>query len=82
MQAKGGNERECVIYMAINTKGKRKIVVNDKIYYWYVRVEEDGSHRIHILTEDKKVNRVYPMFDTEVSVAPEDIRKIIERDGL
>ena len=68
--------------MAINTKGKRKIVVNDKIYYWYVRVEEDGSHRIHILTEDKKVNRVYPMFDTEVSVAPEDIRKIIERDGL
>ena len=41
--------------MAINTKGKRKIIFKNKIYYWFVRVEEDGSHRIHILTEDKKI---------------------------
>ena len=41
--------------MAIYTKGKRKIVFNDAIYYWFVRIEKDGSHRIHILTEDKKL---------------------------
>ena len=47
--------------MAINTKDKRKIVFNDTIYYWFVRIEKDGSHRIHILTEDKKINRGYPV---------------------
>lgn len=66
--------------MAINTKGKRKIIFKNKIYYWFVRVEEDGSHRIHILTEGKKINRVYPVFDAEVPVTPENIRKILEND--
>ena len=66
--------------MAINTKGKRRIIFKNIIYYWFVRVEEDGSHRIHILTEDKKINRVYPVFDAEVPVTPENIRKILEID--
>ena len=65
--------------MAINTKGKRKIVINDEIYYWFVRSEKDGSHRIHIMTEDKKVNRVYPMVDTEVPVTPGYICKLLEK---
>ena len=65
--------------MAINTKGKRKIVFNDEIYYWFVRIEKDGSRRIHILTEDKMVNRVYPMVDTEVSVTPAYICKLLEK---
>lgn len=60
--------------MSINAKGKRKIVVNDEIYYWFVRVEKDGSHRIHILSEDKRFNTVYPMIDT-----PADIRKLLEK---
>ena len=70
------------IDMSINTKGKRKLIFNDKVYYWYVKVEKDGSHRIHILAEDKKVNKVYPMFDTEVPVTPEYICKIIENNGI
>lgn len=65
--------------MSINAKGKRKIVVNDEIYYWFVRVEKDGSHRIHILSEDKRFNTVYPMIDTEVAVTPADIRKLLEK---
>ena len=64
--------------MAVNTKGKRKIVVNGKVYYWFVRIEKDGSHRIHILTEDKKFISVSPMPDTEISVTPAYICKILE----
>ena len=63
--------------MSINAKGKT--VVNDEIYYWFVRVEKDGSHRIHILSEDKRFNAVYPMIDTEVAVTPADIRKLLEK---
>lgn len=65
--------------MSINVKGKRKIVVNDEIYYWFARVEKDGSHIIHILSEDKRFNAVYPMIDTEVAVTPADIRKLLEK---
>ena len=66
----------------INKKGKRKIIFKDKEYYWFVRVEKDGSHRIHIMTEDKKINLAFPMFDTEVAVTPADICKILEKEGL
>lgn len=65
--------------MAINTKGKRKIVVDDEQFYWFVRIEKNGSHRIHIMSEDKKFNVEYPMVDTEVAVTPSDIRKIIDK---
>lgn len=63
--------------MAINTKGKRKIVVDGEVFYWFVGIEKNGSHRIHIMSEDKKFNEVYPMLDTEVAVTPSDIREII-----
>jgi hypothetical protein len=68
--------------MTINTKGKRKLVYKDKIYYWFVKIEKNGSHRIHIMTEDKKVNKVYPMVDTEVPVTPEYICKLLEHDDI
>jgi hypothetical protein len=67
--------------MAINKTGKRKIVVDGKEYYWFVRVENDGSHRIHIITDDKKINLVYPMPDTEASVTPEYISRLLEMNG-
>ena len=67
--------------MAVNTKGKRKLVINGAVYYWFVRIERDGSHRIHILTADKKVNIVCPTADTEVPVTPLYIRKILEKSG-
>ena len=64
--------------MAINLKGKRKIIFNDEVYYWFVKAEKDGSHKIHIMTEDKKIKKEYPMFDTEVPVTPAYIRKLLE----
>lgn len=67
--------------MAINTKGKRKIIFNNEVYYWFVKIEKDGSHRIHILTEDKKINRVYLMVDTEVSVTPSYICKLLDNEN-
>ena len=41
------------------------------------KIEKNGDHRIHIMSEDKKFNEVYPMLDTEVAVTPSDIREII-----
>lgn len=62
----------------VSKKGRRKIVCGDKVYYWYVRVTED-SHRIMIISEDKKVRISAPFRDTEVSVAPGTVREIIEK---
>ena len=52
----------------ISKKGKRKVVYEDKVFYWFVRANSDGIPKIHILSEDKKINLEYPLFDREVSV--------------
>lgn len=44
---------------------KRKIVYEGTNYYWYVRVNERG-HRVHIISDDKKVHLEYPFLDTEI----------------
>lgn len=46
-------------------KNKRKIVYEGTNYYWYVRVNERG-HRVHIISDDKKVHLEYPFLDTEI----------------
>jgi len=38
--------------MAVNAKGKRKIVVNEKIYWWFVVVDGHGTFA-HIIANDK-----------------------------
>lgn len=63
--------------VVISKKGKRKITVNGKIYFWFVTINEKG-HRIHILTEDKKVNREFPFMDTEVPVTPQEVAHLIK----
>jgi len=55
-------------------KNKRKIEYEGTCYYWYVSVNNDG-HKVHILSEDKKVHLEYPFLDTEIPVTPQDIRK-------
>ena len=62
----------------VSKKGKRKIVYDDRVYYWYVRVTE-GSHRIHIVSEDKKIRICSPFCDTEESVTPATVRGILEK---
>lgn len=58
----------------VSGKNKRKLEYEGKNYYWYVRVNDHG-HRVHIISEDKKIHLEYPFIDTEVSVTPQVIRK-------
>lgn len=57
----------------VSGKNKRKIVYEETDYYWYVSVNEHG-HRVHIISDDKKVHLEYYFLDTEVPVTPQDIR--------
>ena len=36
----------------ISEKNKRKIIYNDTVFYWYIKIDDKG-HRIHMLSEDK-----------------------------
>lgn len=58
----------------VSKKNKRKIEYGGMRYYWYVRVNRFG-HRVHILSDDKKVHLEYPFPDTEISITPQEIRK-------
>lgn len=62
----------------VSKKNKRKIEYEGNCYYWYVRINERG-HRVHIVSENKKVHLEYPFLDTEVPVTPWDVRKFLER---
>ena len=62
----------------VSKKGKRKIAYAGKIFYWFVRANDKGKIRIHILSEDKKTNLEYPLFDLEVPVTPSYIRRILD----
>lgn len=59
-------------------KGKRKIEYEGNVFYWFVRADDNGNIRIHILSEDKKINLEYPPFDSEVSVTPAYIRMLLD----
>ncbi|MEO3944863.1 hypothetical protein [Gorillibacterium sp. CAU 1737] len=51
----------------LNAKGKRKLEFRGSHYYWYIKLH-DGTPKIHILSEDKKVQLCYG-FDKELSIA-------------
>lgn len=57
---------------------KRKIEYEGNIFYWFVRADDNGRLRIHILSEDKKINLEYPPFDSEVPVTPSYIRRLLD----
>lgn len=59
-------------------EGKRKIEYEGNIFYWFVRADDNGRLRIHILSEDKKINLEYPPFDSEVPVTPSYIRRLLD----
>ncbi len=61
----------------ISTKEKRKIVHEGSTFYWYVRSDGAGILRIHIMSEDKRINLEYPLFDSEVPVTPSYIRYLL-----
>ena len=62
----------------ISTKGKRKVVFQEETYYWYIKKNTAGSPRIHISSEDKKVQLEYG-FDREIAVDNGYIRGLLER---
>ena len=62
----------------VSKKVKRKIVYEGKIFFWFVRTNDDGNLRIHILSEDKKINLEHPPFDSEVPVMPSYIRRLLD----
>lgn len=63
----------------ISKKGKRKIEYDDNIFYWYVRKNPEGNPRIHILSEDKRINLEFAPFDSEIPVTPKEIKAKLER---
>lgn len=61
----------------VSKKSTRKLEYEGNNYYWYVRVDDLG-HKVHIMSEDKKLHLVYPFTDTEVPVTSQDIRKHLQ----
>lgn len=59
-------------------KNKRKIVFNNSVFYWYVRID-DSCHRLHIISDDKKIHLVYPFIDTEMPVTPQLVIECLRR---
>lgn len=62
----------------ISKKGKRRFQYGGQSFFWFVRADNTNTRRIHILSEDKKVNLEYPLFDSEVPVTPSYIRYLLE----
>lgn len=62
----------------ISKKGKRKLVYEEKIFYWFVRVNSIGIPKIHILSEDKKINLEYPLFDKEIPATTAYIKHLLK----
>lgn len=58
----------------VSKNGKRKIEYKGGVYYWYVRIV-NNEHRVHIMSDDKKVKLDYPFFDSEIPITPQVIRQ-------
>ncbi|RHR49404.1 hypothetical protein DWX10_21970 [Clostridium sp. AF18-27] len=63
----------------ISKKGKRRMEYNGAVYYWFVRKNREGVPRIHILSEDKKVNLEFPLFDSEASTTRQEIERLLKQ---
>lgn len=64
--------------MAVSPKRKRKLLIDDTLFYYFIRKNNDGIPRLHIISDDKKINLERPLFDTEVPVLKSYIYKIIK----
>lgn len=56
-------------------KGKRKLEYNGNVFYWFVRKNHLGVPRIRILSENKKINLEYPLFDTEIAATKKEVER-------
>lgn len=62
----------------VSKKGKRRMEYNGIIFYWFIKKNLSGIPKIHILSEDKKINLEYSLFDTEVSTTKKEIEKLLK----
>lgn len=62
----------------VSKKGKRKIEYNGNIFFWFVRRNSLGISKIHILSEDKKINLQYPLFDMGISTMQKEIERLLK----
>ena len=62
----------------VSKKGKRKIQYGDQIFFWFIRTNNTKSKRIHILSDDKRINLEYPFFDSDVPVTPSYIKCLLD----
>lgn len=60
-------------------RGKRKLIYNETVFYWYVRKNLEGIPRVHILSEDKQINLELAPFDKELPVTPKEIKESLKR---
>lgn len=76
-------EKAIMHLMGINAmvlkRGKRKLIYDGTVFYWYVRINLEGIPRIHILSEDKQINLEFPSFDKELPVTPKEIKVNLKR---
>lgn len=61
----------------VSKKGKRRFIYNDSVYYWYIKIT-NNEHKVHIISDDKKLHLEYPFLDTEVSVTPQVVKNHLE----
>ncbi|MBD5470448.1 MAG: hypothetical protein HDR19_04885 [Lachnospiraceae bacterium] len=48
--------------MGVSTKRRRKIIVNEKSYVWYIKPDDDNPYNIlNIISEDKKFIILCPL---------------------
>lgn len=63
----------------VSKKGKRKIEYEGAVFYWFVKANAEGVPRLHILSENKKVNLEYPLFDPEVPAVPDYVKYLLQQ---
>lgn len=61
----------------VSKKGKRKFEYNGKTFYYFVRANSAGIPRIHILSDDKKINLEYPLLDREIPAVPSYVKQLL-----
>jgi hypothetical protein len=62
----------------VSEKGTRKLEYKENVFYWFVRRDQLGFFKIHILSEDKKIHLDYLPIDTEAIITPKDVRILLE----
>ncbi|KQO14718.1 hypothetical protein [Paenibacillus sp. Leaf72] len=70
--------------MGINKKGRRKIVCNARLFYWYVQPDYDdcGQIKLNIVSDDKKWIVSYEVGQSKNPKTPHIVIKGREFEGL